>query len=50
MKSVAELNDTELRQAYVYATRRYNDAYREKKQLEDEMFRRYERELEANRE
>jgi hypothetical protein len=50
MKSVLELNDTELRQAYVYATRRYNDAYREKKQLEDEMFRRYERELEANRE
>ena len=31
MKSVVELNDTELRQAYVYATRRYNDAYREKK-------------------
>ena len=50
MKSVVELNDTELRQAYVYATRRYNDAYREKKQIEDEMFRRYERELEANRE
>lgn len=49
MKSIAELNDTELRRAYVYATRRYNDAYREKKQIEDEMFRRYERELEANR-
>lgn len=50
MKSVSELNDTELRQAYVYATRRYNDAYKEKKQIEEEFYRRYERELEANRE
>ena len=49
MRRCCELNDKELRQAYVSATRRYNEAYKEKKELEEEMFKRYERELEINR-
>ena len=49
MKSVSELTDIELRQAYVFATRRYNESYKEKKSIEEEFYRRYERELEANR-
>lgn len=49
MKTVSELDDTELRQAYVFATRKYNEAYKEKKSIEEEMFRRYEKELEKNR-
>lgn len=49
MKSVTELDDKELRQAYVSACRRYNESYKEKKSIEDEMYRRYERELEENR-
>jgi hypothetical protein len=49
MRTVAELNDKELRQAYVFATRRYNEAYKEKKSIEEEFYRRYERELEENR-
>lgn len=50
MKKASELTEQELRQAYVYATRRANEAYREKKELEEEMYRRYEKELEENRE
>ncbi|MBQ8300032.1 MAG: hypothetical protein IJX99_09330 [Clostridia bacterium] len=46
---VHELGEKELRQAYVFATRRYNEAYKEKKEIEEEMCRRYERELEENR-
>ena len=49
MKSVSELTDKELRQAYVYATRRYNEAYKEKKSIEEEFYRRYKRDLEENR-
>ena len=49
MRSVSELDDKELRQAYVSATRRYNEAYKQKKELEEEMYKRYERELEENR-
>ena len=50
MKKACELTDKELRQAYVFASRRYNEAYKEKKELEEEMFRRYEKELEEHRE
>ena len=50
MKKANELTEQELRQAYVFAIKRYNEAYREKKELEEEMYRRYERELEENRE
>lgn len=49
MKSVTELDDKELRQAYVSACRRYNESYKEKKNIEEEMCRRFERELEENR-
>lgn len=50
MKKPNELTEKELRQAYVIATRQYNLIYKQKKDLEEEMFRRYERELEENRE
>ena len=50
MKTVAELKEKELRQAYVFACRQYNNSYKEKKNIEEEMFRRYERELDENRE
>lgn len=50
MKKIVELDDKELRQAYVFACRKYNDSYKEKKAIEDEMFRRYEKELDENRE
>lgn len=49
MKSVLELDDKELRQAYVSACRRYNESYKEKKSIEEEMYRRYEKELEEHR-
>ena len=50
MKKAVELTDKELRQAYVFAMKRYNETYKEKKDLEEEMFRRYEKELDENRE
>ena len=49
MKTIHELSDKELRQAYVFATRRYNEVYKEKKSIEEEFYRRYEKELEENR-
>ena len=49
MRSVTELTDKELRQAYVLARRRYKEAYKEKADLEEEMAKRYEKELEENR-
>lgn len=49
MKSVSELTDKELRQAYVYATDRYNESRKEKKSIEEEFYRRYKRDLEENR-
>lgn len=48
-KTIKELEEKELRQAYVFACRKYNTAYKEKKEIEEEMFRRYEKELEENR-
>ena len=50
MKTASELDEKELRQAYVFACRRYNEAYKQKKELEEEMYKRYEKELEENRE
>ena len=49
MRSVTELTDKELRQAYVFACKRYNEAYKQKKEIEEEMYKRYEKELEENR-
>ena len=46
MNTPDRLTDTELRRAYVVACRTYNSAYKSKKELEEEMFRRFERELE----
>ncbi len=45
MRTVKELDDKELRQAYVVACRQYNNAYKNKKEIEEEMFRRFELEL-----
>ena len=33
MKTIAQLDDKELRQAYVFACRKYNTAYKEKKEI-----------------
>lgn len=49
MKSVLELDEKELRQAYVSACRRAKEANKEKKDIEEEMCRRFERELEEHR-
>jgi hypothetical protein len=49
MKTASELDEKELRQAYVFACRRYNEAYKQKKELEEEMYKRFERDLEENR-
>jgi hypothetical protein len=49
MNTVDKLSDSELRRAYVVATKNYNQAYKAKKELEEEMFRRFEKELEDNR-
>lgn len=49
MNTVDKLSDSELRRAYVVATKNYNQAYKAKKELEEEMFRRFEKELEENR-
>ena len=47
--TVDKLSDTELRRSYVVAVRAYNNALKTKKELENEMFERFERELEQNR-
>ena len=49
MRTVKELNDTELRQAYVVTCRQYNNVYKNKKEIEEEMFRRFELELGSNK-
>ena len=49
MNTVDTLSDTELRRAYVVACNSYNSAYKAKKEIEEEMKRRFERELEENR-
>ena len=49
MNTADKLSDSELRRAYVVAYKNYNQAYKAKKELEEEMFRRFEKELEDNR-
>ena len=49
MKRVSELDEKDLRQAYVSACRRAKEANKEKKDIEEEMCRRFERELEEHR-
>ena len=49
MNTPDKLSDIELRRAYVVATKNYNNSYKAKKDLEEEMFRRFERELDENR-
>lgn len=50
MRTIHELDDTELQNEYVFTTRRYNEAYKQKKEIEEEMYRRYEKRLEENHE
>jgi len=47
--TVDKLTDTELRVHYVVAVKQYNNAYKIKKEIEEEMFRRFEKELDENR-
>lgn len=49
MNTVDKLSDSELRRAYVVACKSYNTAYKSKKEIEEEMYRRFEAELEENR-
>lgn len=49
LNTVDKLSDTELRRSYVVACRSYNNAYKAKKEIEEEMARRFEAELEENR-
>lgn len=49
MKKIPELTDTELRQAYVVAVKSYTQAYKDKKAIEEEMYKRFEIELERNK-
>jgi hypothetical protein len=46
---VDELTEEELRRHYVVAVKQYNNAYKIKKEIEEEMFRRFEKDLENNR-
>lgn len=50
MRSASELNDKELLLAYASVCKRVNLLYKEKKELEEVMAQRYEKELESNRE
>ena len=49
LRTVDKLSDTELRRSYVVACKAYNNAYKSKKEIEEEMYRRFEKELEENR-
>lgn len=49
LNTVDKLSETELRRAYVVACRAYNNAYKSKKEIEEEMVKRFERELDENR-
>ena len=49
LRTVDKLSEEELRIAYVMAVKQYNNAYKAKKEIEEEMFRRFERDLEQNR-
>ena len=49
LNTVDKLTDTELRRHYVVAVKAYNNALKNKKEIEEEMFRRFEKELDENR-
>ena len=49
MRNASELNDKELMIAYSSVDKRLKSLYKEKKDLEEEMAKRYENELESNR-
>lgn len=49
LRTVDKLSDAELRRNYVVAVKNYNNAYKAKKEIEEEFFRRFEKELEDNR-
>lgn len=49
LNTVDKLSETELRRAYVVACNSYNNAYKAKKEIEEEMKRRFEKELDDNR-
>ena len=49
LRTVDKLTDAELRRAYVVACNNYNNSYKSKKEIEEEMKRRFEAELEENR-
>ena len=49
LRTVDKLSELELRRAYVVACRSYDNAYKAKKEIETEMRRRFEKELEENR-
>ena len=49
LRTVDKLTEEELRRAYVVAVKQYNSAYKTKKEIENEMFERFERELDKNR-
>ena len=43
------MTDKQLRQAYVITCKQYNQAYKDKKDIEAEMVKRFELELQENR-
>jgi hypothetical protein len=49
LRTVDKLSDKELRIHYVVAVKQYNNAYKTKKEIEEEFFRRFEKEIEDNR-
>ena len=49
IRTIDKLDDTELRRHYVVACRQYDNAYKTKKDIEKEMYRRFEKELDENR-
>lgn len=49
LRTIDKLTDAELRRHYVVAVKQYNNAYKTKKEIEEEMARRFEKELEENR-
>ena len=49
LRTIDKLPDADLRRHYVVACKQYNNAYKTKKDIEEEMFRRFEKELDENR-
>lgn len=47
--NIEEMTDKQLRQAYVITCKQYNQAYKDKKDIEAEMVKRFELELQENR-